>query len=195
MHIQNTSPAALRPTQRRAYSCSGFLLPQLSVPSSQSPCCFLFPSSHGQPSPYLRSCVLQTSALLLVLALCPLQALISSPPPSRLPTCSAGSGLCLRPQSVPAVRGRVAVALYSHSSILFPISRAMLVTALLLPAFQQLLKFWQQPVRLCCQKVLQAQGLILCQSPACASCQGAVLAPQSLCGKGASGLSAVQHLM
>lgn len=66
----------------------------------------------------------------------------------------------------------MAVALYSHSSILFPISCAVLVTALPLPAFQQLLKLWQQPVRLCCQKVLQAQGLILCQSHACASCRG-----------------------
>lgn len=84
------------------------------------------------------------------------------------------------------MRGRVAVALSSHSSILFPISCAVLVTALPLPAFQQLLKLWQQPVGLCCQKVLQAQGLILCQSPACASCRGggggSVLAPCSPCG-------------
>lgn len=33
------------------------------VLSSQSPRCFLFPGSQGQPSPSLRSCVLQTSAL------------------------------------------------------------------------------------------------------------------------------------
>lgn len=94
------------------------------------------------------------------------------------------------------MRGRVAVALSSHSSILFPISCTVLVTALPLPAFQQLLKLWQQPVGLCCQKVLQAQGLILCQSPACASCRGGEgdpCSPRALRAVGRFGLSAVQH--